>query len=83
MLNSPADVIATTNALKCNQPSAIRLTLVARSLTEDNGIDATILDNGRPAVENHLAHTPDNNFNTGRDQFRRRILTTTVYPRNN
>jgi len=39
MLNNASDVIATSNALKCNQPSAVRLTLVARSLTEDNGID--------------------------------------------
>ena len=83
MLNNASDVIATSNALKCNQPSAVRLTLVARSLTEDNGIDATLTDNGRPAVENHAAHTPDNNFTTGRDQFRRRVLSTTVYPRNN
>jgi hypothetical protein len=83
MLNNAADVIATDNARKCNQPSAVRLTLVARSLTEDNGIDATLTDNGRPAVENHGVHTPDNNFTTGRDQFRRRVLTTTVYPRNN
>jgi prepilin-type N-terminal cleavage/methylation domain-containing protein len=83
MLNSAADVIATSTALKCNQPSAVRLTLVARSLTEDNGIDATLTDNGRPAVENRPGHTLDNNFTTGRDQFRRRVLTTTVYPRNN
>ncbi len=82
MLNDPNDVIATSNALKCNQPSAVRLTLVARSLTEDNGIDATLTDNGRPKAENHAVHTPDNNFTTGRDQFRRRVLTTTVYPRN-
>jgi Tfp pilus assembly protein PilW len=83
MLNDSNDVIATTNAAKCNQPSAVRLTLVARSVTEDNGIDATLTDNGRPKVENHGVHTPDNNFTTGRDQFRRRVLTTTVYPRNN
>ena len=82
-LDNPADVIATSNGAKCNQPSAVRLTLVARSLTEDNGIDAALTDNGRPAVENHAAHTPDNNFTTGRDQFRRRVMTTTVYPRNN
>ena len=82
-LKNPADVIATSNAAKCNQPSAVRLTLVARSLTEDNGIDAALTDNGRPAVENHASHTPDNNFTTGRDQFRRRVMTTTVYPRNN
>ena len=81
-LNDPADVVATTNARKCNQPSALRLTLIARSLTEDNGIDATLTDNGRPAIENHAGHTANNDFNTGRDQFRRRVLTTTVYPRN-
>jgi hypothetical protein len=34
-------------------------------------------------VENRPGHTLDNNFTTGRDQFRRRVLTTTVYPRNN
>jgi hypothetical protein len=49
-------------------------------LTEDNGIDAALTDNGRPAIENHPGHTPDP---TGRDQFRRRVMTTTVYPRNN
>ena len=81
-LNAAGDPIATSNARKCNQPSAIRLTLVARSLTEDNGIDAALTNNGRPAVENHAAHTADTNFNTGQDQFRRRVLTTTVYPRN-
>ena len=52
-LNSPNDVIALNRAAKCNQPSAIRLTLVARSLTEDNGIDANQNFNGPPTVENH------------------------------
>jgi hypothetical protein len=79
---NPNEAIPLTNASECNQPSAVRLTLVARSLTEDDGIDKALTDNGRPAVENHAAHTPDNNFNTGRDQFRRRVLSTTVYPRN-
>jgi type II secretory pathway pseudopilin PulG len=81
-LNDPADVVATSNARKCNQPSAVRLTMIARSLTEDNGIDAALTDNGRPAIENHPGHTPNNDYYTGRDQFRRRVLTTTVYPRN-
>jgi prepilin-type N-terminal cleavage/methylation domain-containing protein len=81
-LNAAGDPIEVSNARKCNQPSAVRVTLIARSLTEDNGIDANLLDNGRPAAENHVAHTPDNNFNTGRDQFRRRVLSTTMYPRN-
>jgi hypothetical protein len=82
-LNDAADTIEASNARKCNQPSAVRLTLVARSLTIDNGIDAALANNGRPAIENHAAHTSDNNFTTGRDQFRRRVLSTTVYPRNN
>jgi hypothetical protein len=79
---NPNEAIPLTNASECNQPSAVRLTLVARSLTEDDGIDKDLTDNGRPAVENHEAHTPNHNFNTGRDQFRRRVLSTTVYPRN-
>jgi type II secretory pathway pseudopilin PulG len=88
--------IMLTRGAKCNQPSAIRLTLLARSLTEDNGINASLTDNGRPAVENHAAHAQnpypactddlnDPNWNSSnfQDQFRRRVLTTTVYPRNN
>ncbi len=77
MLNSDADVISTASDEKCNQPTAVRITLVARSLTEDNAIDTTLLDNGRPAAENHAAHTADE-----RDGYRRRVLTTTVFPRN-
>jgi prepilin-type N-terminal cleavage/methylation domain-containing protein len=73
-LNDPNDPIPLTNAAKCNQPSAIRLTLIARSLTEDNGIDAVLTNNRRPAAENRAAGAPD--------QFRRRVMTTTVYPRN-
>ena len=74
-LNDPNDPIPLTNAAKCNQPTAIRLTLIARSLTEDNGIDAVLTNNRRPAAENHAAGAPD--------QFRRRVMTTTIYPRNN
>jgi prepilin-type N-terminal cleavage/methylation domain-containing protein len=74
-LNDPNDPIPLTNAAKCNQPTAIRLTLIARSLTEDNGIDAALTNNRRPAAENHAAGAPD--------QFRRRVMTTTIYPRNN
>jgi type II secretory pathway pseudopilin PulG len=87
----PNDVIALNRGAKCNQPSAVRLTLVARSLTPDNGIDAKDTFNGRPAVENHLdtcccqlnpPTCPQTNT-TCCDQYRRRVLTTTVYPRNN
>lgn len=90
-LNSPNDVIAMNRAAKCNQPSAIRITLVARSLTEDNGIDANQNFNGPPTVENHVRATccgdPSDPSTTKPatccDQYRRRVLSTTVYPRNN
>lgn len=91
-LNAAGDPIATSNARKCNQPSAVRVTLIARSLTEDNGINASLLDNGRPGAENHAAHTASANpscnnplvwdGNNYQDQFRRRVLSTTMYPRN-
>lgn len=91
-LNATGDPIEVSNARKCNQPSAVRVTLIARSLTEDNGINAALLDNGRPAAENHAAHTASANpscnnptvwdGNNYQDQFRRRVLSTTMYPRN-
>jgi prepilin-type N-terminal cleavage/methylation domain-containing protein len=75
LLNDPNDAIPLNRAQKCNQPTAVRLTLVARSLTEDTGINAALTNNRRPAVENRAAGAFD--------QFRRRVLTTTIYPRNN
>jgi hypothetical protein len=74
-LNFANDPIEVSRFRKCNQPTAVRITLVARSLTEDTGINAALTGNHRPAVENRAAGSPD--------QFRRRVLTTTVYPRNN
>jgi prepilin-type N-terminal cleavage/methylation domain-containing protein len=74
-LNVANDPVPLTNAAKCNQPAAVRLTLIARSLSEDTGINAALTGNKRPAAENHAAGAVD--------QFRRRVLTTTVYPRNN
>jgi prepilin-type N-terminal cleavage/methylation domain-containing protein len=82
-LNDPNDVIALNRGAKCNQPSAVRLTLVARSLTEDNGIDAKLNVNGRPAIENHLNACCSTSNTTCCDQYRRRVMSTTVYPRNN
>jgi len=82
MLNDPNDVIAPNKAAKCNQPSGVRLTLVARSLTEDNGIDAKGLLNGSPSVENNVRTCCTTSTQTCCDQFRRRVLSTTVYPRN-
>jgi hypothetical protein len=61
----------------CNMPTAVRITLVARTLTADDLIDAVGMGNGPLSIENHRYATPQ--F----DQFRRRVLTTTVYPRNN
>jgi prepilin-type N-terminal cleavage/methylation domain-containing protein len=61
----------------CNLPTAVRLTLVARSLAPDDLINATLTGNGPVNAENH--HYPASSY----DQYRRRVLTTTVYPRNN
>lgn len=77
ILNSTADTVSLSSAQKCNQPTAVRITLIARSLTTDLSIDTTVLDNGRPAAENHAVHTSGE-----RDGYRRRVLTTTVFPRN-
>jgi len=61
----------------CNLPTAVRLTLVARSLVRDDLIDKTLTTNGPDDAEDHrFVARPT-------DQFRRRVLTTTVYPRNN
>lgn len=62
----------------CNLPTAIRLTLVVRTLTPDDLIDAALTQNGPMDVEDHRYSSP-----RPTDQFRRRVLTTTVYPRNN
>lgn len=63
----------------CNVPPAIRITLVARSLLPDNLIDPAVTDNGPMDVEDHIqVGSP-----RPRDQFRRRILSTTIFPRNN
>jgi type II secretory pathway pseudopilin PulG len=62
----------------CNLPTAIRLTLVARSLSPDDLIDPTASNNGPMDVENHVYSSPHPT-----DRFRRRVLSTTVYPRNN
>jgi prepilin-type N-terminal cleavage/methylation domain-containing protein len=61
-------------AVNCNRPSAVRLTLIARSLTPDTLL-ANISTNIKPAVENGAA-------GAAADQYRHRVLTTTVFPRN-
>jgi hypothetical protein len=61
----------------CNLPTAVRLTLVARSLTPDDLIDPAATSNGPMNVEDHVYSSPQ------LDRYRRRVLSTTVYPRNN
>ena len=55
----------------------MRLTLIARSLAPDDLINANLTGNGPVNAENH--RHPAGSY----DQYRRRVLTTTVYPRNN
>jgi prepilin-type N-terminal cleavage/methylation domain-containing protein len=63
----------------CNLPTAVRITMVTRTLAPDDLIDAVATGNGPMDVEDHrLTGTP-----RPTDQFRRRVLSTTVYPRNN
>lgn len=77
--NTPGDNLPpiTTDGY-CNQPTAVRITLVARSLGEDDLIDATASGNGPMDVEDHRFGSP-----RPTDRFRRRVLSTTIYPRNN
>lgn len=60
----------------CNLPIAVRITMVARTLAPDDLIDPAT-GNGPMDVEDHR-YSP-----RPTDQFRRRVLSTTVYPRNN
>jgi prepilin-type N-terminal cleavage/methylation domain-containing protein len=70
-LNASGEV---PTAVNCNRPNAIRLTLIARSLTPDTLL-ASVSSNIKPAAENGAA-------GAGADQFRHRVLTTTIFPRN-
>jgi hypothetical protein len=63
----------------CALPTAIRITLIARSLAADTALTATAgsgtgSSSFKPAAEDGTAGAPDN--------FRHRSLTTTIYPRN-
>jgi prepilin-type N-terminal cleavage/methylation domain-containing protein len=62
----------------CNLPTAVRITLVARTLAPDDLIDPVATGNGPLDIEDHRYTSP-----RPTDQFRRRVLTTTVFPRNN
>jgi type II secretory pathway pseudopilin PulG len=79
--NVPNDHLPLINTAGfCNMPTAVRLTLVVRSLTPDDLIDTSVTNNGPMDVEDH--RYPSGSTRP-RDQYRRRVLTTTVYPRNN
>jgi hypothetical protein len=67
----------TSGAGLCNLPAGVRITLVGRTLAPDDLIDATLTHNARLDIEDHRPAKPPY------DQFRRRVLSTTVYPRNN
>jgi prepilin-type N-terminal cleavage/methylation domain-containing protein len=69
VLNVSADPIPAN----CNRPDAVRITLVARSTTPDTLL-SNVSDNGKPAVEDGVAGAVDN--------FRHRVVTTTVFLRN-
>jgi type II secretory pathway pseudopilin PulG len=68
-LNITADPIPTT----CNRPDAVRVTLIARSITADTFL-SSVSANAKPAVEDGAAGAPDT--------FRHRVVTTTVFLRN-
>ena len=57
----------------CNRPDAVRITLIARSITADTLLSA-VTANAKPAIEDGVAGTPD--------RFRHRVVTTTVFLRN-
>ena len=57
----------------CNRPDAVRITLIARSLTADTLLSG-VTSNKKPAIEDGAAGAVDS--------FRHRVVTTTVFPRN-
>lgn len=57
----------------CVRPQAVRLTIIARTTTSDDNL-AGLTANAKPAVEDGVAGV--------RDNFRHRVLTTIVSPRN-
>ena len=70
VLNVTGDVVPTS----CQRPDAIRITLIARSITPDVLLTQSTT-NVKPAAEDGVAGAVV-------DQFRYRVMTTTVFPRN-
>ena len=78
--NVPADNLPTMFTPGfCNTPTAVRITMVARTLLPDDLIDEAATGNGPLDIEDHRQTASPRPT----DQFRRRVLSTTVYPRNN
>jgi prepilin-type N-terminal cleavage/methylation domain-containing protein len=76
--NVPEDTLPATGTDGfCNLPTAIRITMVSRSLGPDEMIPSGST-NRPPDIEDHRQ-----SLSAPTDRFRRRVLTTTVYPRNN
>jgi type II secretory pathway pseudopilin PulG len=69
ILNVTGDVVPTS----CSRPDAIRVTLIARSLTRDALLTQSTT-NAKPAAEDGAAGAVD--------QYRYRMMSTTVFPRN-
>ena len=68
--NEPGDAAQ----IGCLRPDVIRISLIARSLTPDTLL-SSVSTNIKPAVENGAP-------GAAADQYRHRVLTTTVFPRN-
>jgi hypothetical protein len=58
----------------CQWPTAVRITIIARSLTEDSTLANVPDGNAKPAAEDGAAGAAD--------LYRHRVMTATVYPRN-
>lgn len=71
LFNHKDDSVA---AITCSRANAIRITLVARSLTPDSTLSGAAM-NIRPAAEDRVAGAAN-------DEFRHRVISTTVFPRN-
>jgi Tfp pilus assembly protein PilW len=75
--NTPSDTLpGLGTAGFCNLPQVIRITLVARSVVADDLIDAVLTSNTPINIEDHHYSSPTP------DQFRRRIMSTSLFPRN-
>jgi hypothetical protein len=75
-LNTTATETSITVGNNCNQPDAIRITIMARSTTTDTAL-STLTGNAKPVAEDQVDMTAP-----AADQFRHRMISTTVFLRN-